>query len=322
MRAPRGSATSSNTTSTPGRRLGAEQRHGSEPDSAGRPAPALARRSVPVTWPPHRPTLPGPRPEATHLTGIGTLLRPVHGRLRPRPGQRVVDVARDADRACGRRGAAAERRAAQRRRRRLRPARRLAPCGIEGTRPERLHHPDAAVGRRAATDPEHSSVHPRRAAAAITVAEPLRLVAVTAARTPPGSRLSPHTSAISMTASSPRRAYDAATGSPVGPTPDSRTRSNPHRAARPRAARRRRRPPERYDVTLEVAAPDSAREVAATSAAVSVPLNLSGASRTSACRAPELSRGWRRRRWVRRHRTRPAPRTPSRCRSLFPWTRW
>ena len=124
-----------------------------------------------------------------------------------------------------------------------------------------------------------TEVHPASSAAATASPTP-RLLAVIGAGTPPGSRARPQTSAISTTASAPRRAYDVSTASPVGPLARRGTGSNPACVA---ASSSPSPPSETGTTTTSVSGRTERMPAArwsATSAAVRVPLNLSGPSRT------------------------------------------
>src|SRR4029453_2144965 len=111
-------------------------------------------------------------------------------------------------------------------------------------------------------------------------------LASSAASRPCGSRLRPDTSAISTTATPSRTANAVSTGSPVGPSARTETRSNP--AAR--AASTVPSPPSatgaRTTGTCGVSASIPAAIRSATSRAVREPLNLSGAARTAMLAPP------------------------------------
>ena len=107
-----------------------------------------------------------------------------------------------------------------------------------------------------------------------------RLVAVSGAAAPPGSLVSPQACADSMTAVPSSSANEAVTGFPVGPRTPISTRRYPAASA---AATVPSPPSATGTWTVfspGLARPSPAATCAATWAAVSVPLNLSGAITT------------------------------------------
>ena len=135
------------------------------------------------------------------------------------------------------------------------------------------------------------------------------------------SSASPETSAISTTATPSRAANAVVTGSPVGPCARTSTRVYP--AAR--AASSVPSPPSATGIcTTSTSGASSAMPAAtraATSRAVSEPLNLSGATRTRTALDMRLSQA---KRWpsARARRAWPAPRTPRRCPARCPSRCW
>ena len=196
---------------------------------ANTPGGSRARRGPHVVprrgRPRRRPSGPGrrrarPRPRRRRPSALRRRLPPPTGpaggcpRRRPRrtgpsprPGDRPRGPARP-----GRRG---PRRRRRERRRTRRAVGRRAPPAYRRRR--RCWHCPRSRARPRRTRRRARPARPR----------PARDDAVIGASTPPGSRTRPHASAISTTATGPRRAYAVATGSPVGPATVTGTRSNP-----------------------------------------------------------------------------------------------
>ena len=159
-----------------------------------------------------------------HLVRRGALLRPVDRRCAARPAAgcrrrtpRTVDVPDPA--AQGAAGPAARARPARRRRRDVVAVRVQHPPPSAATMPA----PPSVVALPPM--PRTTCVQPASSAAPMTSPSP-RLVAVSGASRPPGSRHSPDTSAISTTAVSPRRAYAVRPARPWV-RPPTGTRSKP-----------------------------------------------------------------------------------------------
>jgi len=132
-----------------------------------------------------------------------------------------------------------------------------------------------------ATPPRPSTIRFARIRTAARMSSPTpRLVAVSGASVPPGSLVSPQAWADSTMAVPSSRANEAVTGWPVGPRTPSSTRRYPAASAASTVPS----PPSATGTWVVVspglARPSPAATCAATWAAVSVPLNLSGAITT------------------------------------------
>ena len=160
--------------------------------------------------------------------------------------------------------------------------RELAPVGVEQPRAERLHHAGAAVGaRRCRRCPSTISVQPWSRAARITSPSADGASRASGVEPVPGQQVQP---GRRRPARPPPRRLRARTPSSTGSpgrsrTPRTGTRVEAGAPRRRRACRRRRRRPARTTTsTSGRAAQMPAPGRAATSAAVSDPLNLSGAT--------------------------------------------